>query len=164
MNSIANMKKLTPTPESAALDNAMADRRVHNATLARHVKVSDGLVSQWRTGRRPVPAHYAPKVAGFLDMQDPALISAQYAQVRAAQTGNGVAIPGVDAFPDDLALRRLENAIDELRHAVAAMITASIIHRPAEARDVAKAIRRHAAPRSLRSGLLAELLQALEKA
>lgn len=164
MNSIAYMDKPKPTHESAALDAAMNLQGIQNAALARHVRVSDGMVSQWRRGRRPVPARHAPKVAAFVEVQNPALISAEYAQVRAAQTGNAVAELAASDLPDDLAVRRLENAVDSLRYAMSAMATAMVTHRQAEARDVAKLIRKHVPPKFVRAGFLADLLQALDKA
>lgn len=164
MNSIAYMDKPKPTAESTALDAAMNKHGIQNAALARHVKVSDGLVSQWRRGRRPVPARHAPRVAAFVDVQNPGLISAEYGQVRAAQAGNAVAELATPGVPDDFSVRRLENAVDSLRNAVSAFATVMVIHRPTEARDVAKLIRRHVPPKLSRSGFLAELLQALDKA
>ena len=164
MNSIAYMDKPKPTAESAALDDAMSRHRIQNAALARHVNVSDGLVSQWRRGRRPVPARHAPKVASFVDVQNPALISAEYAQVRIAQAGNAAVEMGTPGASNDLAIRRLENAVDSLRYAISAMATTAVTHRQAEARDVAKLIRKHVPPKLLRGGFLAELLQALDRA
>lgn len=156
--------KTKPTAESSALDAAMNRHHIQNAALARHVKVSDGLVSQWRRGRRPVPARHAPKVAAFVEIQNPGLISAEYAEVRMAQAGNAVPQPDDSGLMDDLAIRRLENAVDSLRFAISAMATAAVIHRQAEARDVAKLIRKHVPPKFVRSGFLAEMLQALDKA
>lgn len=166
MNSIAYMDrpKPKPTTESRALDAAMINGGIQNAALAHHVKVSDGLVSQWRRGRRPVPAKHAPRVAGFLDLQDPGLISAEYAQVRAAQTGNAVAELAAPGVPDNLAMKRLEYAVDSLRYAMSALIAVMVTHRPAEARDAAQAIRKRVPPKFARSGFLADLLQALDKA
>lgn len=164
MNSIAYMDKPKPTAESNALDAAMRNHGIKNAALARHVKVSDGLVSQWRRGRRPVPAHHAPRVASFIDLQNPGLISAEYAQVRTAQAGNAAVDFATHGTTDDLSVRRLENAVDSLRYAVSSLITVMVIHRPTEAREAAKAIRKHVPPKFARTGFLAELLQALDKA
>lgn len=166
MNSIAymNSQKPKPTKESMALDAAMIKHGIQNAALAHHVGVSDGLVSQWRRGRRPVPAPHAPKVARFVDVQSPGMISAEYAQVHAAQTANAAPELAVHGVSDDLAIRRLENSVDSLRFAISAMTTAAVTHRQAEAQDVAKLIRKHAPPKFVRTGFLAELLQALDKA
>jgi len=166
MNSIAYMDKpkRKPTAESVALDSAMISHGVQNAALARHVKVSDGLVSQWRRGWRPVPAHHAPRVASFLDIPNPGLISAEYTQVRLAQSSNAVPEIGTASVSDDLRVRRLEGAVDSLRYAVSAIATAAVTHRQAEARDVAKLIRKHVPGKLVRTGFLAELLQALDKA
>lgn len=168
MNSIAYMPKrpATPTKESEAIATAMRDHRLSNAMVAHHMHVSDGMVSQWKTGRRPVPATHAPKLATLLGVDDAAEISAAYSNVRTAQLGN-TALAVAEQHPqysDQLTIRRLENAVDSLRYAIAAITSATVVHRPAEARDVARLIRKHVPTPIARKGLLAELLQALDKA
>lgn len=163
MNSIAYMPAPT-SREANAIAAAMVEQGLSNAAVAHHMGVSDGLVSQWKTGHRPVPAQHAPRLARMLNVADPSAISAQYAEVYSSQTGNAVALPVTIEGRDDLSVPRLENAVDDLRYALAAITSAMILHRPAEARDVAKAIRKHVAAKRVRTGFLAELLRALDEA
>jgi DNA-binding transcriptional regulator YdaS (Cro superfamily) len=130
--------------------------------------VTDGMVSQWVTGRRPVPAEKAVRLGSYVDI-DPRAISAKYnAMAEAGSMGNVVplrASQGSDEEPlrQDLVIRRLENDVDSLRYALAAMVAVMTTHRPAEASDVAKAIRRHVPGRYVQQGFVNELLQALDR-
>ena len=57
---------------------AMDQTRIRSRTLAAHVgKISDNSVAQWRSGRRPIPAEYAVKIAKLLDVP-PETISESY--------------------------------------------------------------------------------------
>jgi hypothetical protein len=153
------------TKESDAISKAMSDLDLTNAMVAHHMRVSDGLVSQWKTGRRPVPAYQAPRLATMLGLQDPSTISHAYGEVRTAQAGNtalAVAEPQADYDPG--AMRRIDEAIDSLRYALGALSTIMAEHRPTEARDAARLIRKHVPPHLARSGLLSELLRVLDKA
>lgn len=159
----------TPSKEAMALAAAMTTSRLNNVAVAKHMRVSDGLVSQWVTGRRPVPPEKAVRLAAYVGT-DPERISAKYAATLTAQThGNVVALPkddGDDLDPRrlDLIVRRLENDVDSLRYALAAIVTVMTVHRPAEAADVAKMLRKHVPAKFVQQGYVQELLQALEKA
>lgn len=57
---------------------AMDQTRIRSRTLAAHVgTISDNSVAQWRSGRRPIPAEYAVKIAKLLDVP-PESISQPY--------------------------------------------------------------------------------------
>jgi len=135
------------------------------AAVAKHMGVSDGMVSQWVSGHRPVPPDKAPRLGKLLDI-DPVKISAKYAQISEADTGNVVPLhkhrpSGDDERRPDLVIARLENDVDSLRYALAALVTVMAVHRPAEGADVAKAIRKHVPAKFVKQGYLAELLKAL---
>lgn len=167
MNSIAFMSK-GPPKEAMALAAAMKHHGASNAAVAKHMGVSDGLVSQWKVGHRPVAAEHAPRLAKFLGINDPAQISAAYGRVQQGEVGNVVPLrdyPSTsgDERRTDLVIARLENDIDSLRFALAAMVSAMTVHRPAEAADVARSIRKHVPAKFVQQGYLRELLQALDK-
>lgn len=122
-------------------------------------------VSHWRTGRRPVPVQYAPKLANMLEIDDPGRICAAWRQVVTPVLN----FYGVSAMPkltrsEPTEMERMDMRIKELRAAMTALTAGMIRHRPTEARDVADTIRKHATPRERRSGLLAEMLQAIDAA
>jgi transcriptional regulator with XRE-family HTH domain len=168
-NSIAIMKKQMPTPtkESLALKAAFERSKMSQAGLAKHLNVSAGLVWQWLNGRRPVPAANARKLGDLLQI-NPDKISADYAEI-AQQDGSGNVFSirkgdsGAEVRPD-LAQRRLENDIDAMRFALAAMTTVMVGHRPAEATAFAKRLRGSVPARFLERGFLYELLSALDGA
>lgn len=167
MNSIAFMPK-GPPKEALALAAAMKNHGASNAAVAKHMGVSDGLVSQWKIGRRPVAPEHAPRLAKFLGISDPTQISAAYGRVQEGQVGNVVPLRDYahasgDERRPDLVIARLENDIDSLRFALAAMASVMTVHRPAEAADVARAIRKHVPGKFVQQGYLRELLQALDK-
>lgn len=60
-----------------ALKDAMESSAVRTSDLARKVGVLDAYVSQWRSGRRPVPVERAPKVGELLNVP-PERISEAY--------------------------------------------------------------------------------------
>jgi DNA-binding transcriptional regulator YdaS (Cro superfamily) len=60
-----------------ALKDAMESSAVRTSDLARKVGVIDAYVSQWRSGRRPVPVERAPKVGEALNVP-PERISEAY--------------------------------------------------------------------------------------
>ncbi|UGB46967.1 helix-turn-helix domain-containing protein [Frateuria edaphi] len=172
MNSIASMAAKTPTStpskEALALAAAMARAQVNNVSVARHMSVSDGMVSQWVTGRRPVPAEKAARLGAYLDV-DPRSISAKFNAMASSEAmGNVVPLRAGQAEGDeplrhDLVIRRLENDVDSLRYALSALVSVMTVHRPAEASDVAKTIRKHVPARYVQQGFVQELLQALDK-
>lgn len=165
MNSIASMEKKPPSREAMQLAAAFNSSGMTKAALAKHMGVSDGMVSQWVSGHRPVPPDKAPKLGKLLDIA-PERISAKYAQVAEADVGNVAPLhkswpSGEDERRPDLVIARLENDVDSLRYALAAMVSVMAIHRPAEGADVAKAIRKHVPAKFVKQGYLAELLKAL---
>lgn len=154
----------TPTRESLALAAAISRSGLTKAAISVHMDVSPGMVSQWATGGRPVPAEKAQRLGDFLDVE-PAKISAKFAQ-HWDTPGNVVPLrkeAGVAPMRQDLVIARLENDIDSLRFAMAAMVAAMTVHRPAEAAAVAKTIRKSVPQKFVRQGYLHELLQALDK-
>jgi len=168
MNSIATMATKTPSKETMRLSAAFSDSGMTKAAVATHMGVSDGMVSQWVSGYRPVPADKAPKLARLLGVADPGSISAKYAQVSEADSGNVVPIrkegsSSDDDRRDDLKIARLENDVDSLRYALAALVSVMAVHRPAEGADVAKALRKHVPAKFVKQGYVAELLKALDR-
>lgn len=167
MNSIATMTKAAPpvpTRYSLALNAAIIGSGITKAAIASHMNVSPGMVSQWANGLRPVPAEKAQRLGDYLSV-DPAKISAKFAEHW--DTASNV-VPlrqraGEEPLRQDLQIARLENDIDSLRFAVAALVSAMTVHRPAEATDVAKTIRKNVPQKFVRRGYLHELLQALDK-
>jgi transcriptional regulator with XRE-family HTH domain len=66
---------------SKALTEAIKRAGVRNDYIAQQIGVTSGnQVSQWRRGRRPIPAHVAPKLAALLSVP-PEAISAAYARL-----------------------------------------------------------------------------------
>lgn len=169
MNSIAAMPKKTtppaaPSKQALAFAGALRDAAISDAKLAAKLEVSPGLIYQWKKGIRPVPQHHAEAVGRELGV-DPARISEDYASFLTAAS-NIVPMPrssGGDERRHDLIIARLENDIDSLRFAMAALVSTMTIHRPAEAADVAKTIRKKVPQKFVRQGYLHELLQALDK-
>ena len=166
MNSIATMPKSPPTPTrySLALTSAIKAAGLTKAAIASHMDVTPATVSQWATGWRPVPAEKAKRLGDYLEV-DPAKISAKFAQ-HWDTSGNVVPLrqaSSEEKLRPDLVIARLENDIDSLRYGMAAMIAAMTVHRPAEAADVAKTIRKSVPQKFVRQGYLHELLQVLDK-
>ena len=154
-----------PTPESRAIAAAIERASISRAAIAERMDVSPGMVSQWASGRRPVAADRAPKLAAILGL-DPKQISADYRDVESAQ-GNVIpmrkAEQPMDTRETSLAIARLENDMHALNLAIAALVTVMVSHRPAEAADVMAMIRRRVPAKFRDKGLLGELLAALEK-
>jgi transcriptional regulator with XRE-family HTH domain len=167
MNSIATMPKTTPVPTrySLALSAAIKDSKLTKALIAEHMDVSPGFVSQWASGLRTVPPEKASRLGDLLTIE-PSNISPKFAQ-HWASPGNVVPIRNDDSADQrrpELIIARLENDIDSLRFAVGALVAAMTTHRPIEAVDVAKSIRKSVPKKFVRQGYLHELLQALDKA
>ena len=75
-----------------AFVDAMDQTRIRSRTLAAHVgTISDNSVAQWRSGRRPIPAEYAVKIAKLLGVP-PESISESYD--RLLQSGVINSAPG----------------------------------------------------------------------
>lgn len=155
----------TPTPESKAIAAAIERSSISRAAIAERMDVSPGLVSQWASGRRPVAADRAPKLAAILGL-DPKNISAAYRHVESEQ-GNVIPIRKAEQTMDtretSLAIARLENDVHALNLALAALVTVMVSHRPAEAADVVAMILRRVPAKFRDKGLLGELLAALGK-
>jgi DNA-binding transcriptional regulator YdaS (Cro superfamily) len=60
-----------------AFVDAMDKTRIRSRTIAMHLGASDNSVAQWRSGRRPIPAEYAAKIAHLLGVA-PETISQPY--------------------------------------------------------------------------------------
>lgn len=168
MNSIALMSKtpIKPSKEAMAFAAALHDSGLSSAAVASHMDVTPGLVSQWKLGRRPVAIEHAAKLARLLGVDDPGRICAQYAALEADEHTNVVPLRNpkeVDERRPDLVTARLENDVDSLRYALAAMVSVMASHRPAEGADVAKALRKHVPAKFVGQGYIAELLKALER-
>jgi len=152
--------------EALALAAAMAANRLKNVAVAQHMGVSEGQVSQWVTGRRPVPVDKAVRLAKYVGAT-PEQISAKYAEYSdSPDMGNVVPLRATkekEGLRPDLVIARLENDVDALRYAMSALVSAMVIHRPAEAADVAKVVRKHVPAKFVSHGFVAELLRALDK-
>lgn len=158
---------MTPSREALSLSAAMTASGLNNVAVAKHMGVSDGLVSQWVTGRRPVPPDKAVKLGGYVGVA-PEAISAKYAATLSAQAEGNV-VPHISESIDDprrqdLIIRRLENDVDSLRFALGAAVSVMAIHRPTEASAFAKTLRKSVPAKFVQQGYIAELLRALEKA
>jgi DNA-binding transcriptional regulator YdaS (Cro superfamily) len=94
---------------SQAFADAMKRTGIRNTVVAAHVgKVGNNCVAQWRTGRRPIPAEHAPKVAALLGTL-PEEISESYDRLRKAGALLPDAIPGSNMPPGGhLVLAQLE--------------------------------------------------------
>lgn len=86
-----------------AFADAMNETGMRNTTVAAQLEgIGYNNVSQWRTGRRPIPADHAPAIAALLDVP-PERISKAYARrmhaesVRTASTAGVLAGGGVPA-------------------------------------------------------------------
>lgn len=79
-----------------ALDTAIDQSGMRGDHLAKQIGATPNQLSQWRNGRRPVPAHYAPPLASLLSVR-PETISNAYARVIEAEFSidgdDGEAIP-----------------------------------------------------------------------
>lgn len=168
MNSIATMpnRTRTLTAEALALKAAIKHSGLKNGPIAEHLGVSEGLISQWTTGHRPVPADKARPLAKLLGVKDPGLLSAAFNLTMAVHDEGVAYLPALKdrAMRPDLVIARLENDIDALRYTVAALVATMTVHRPAEAADAARALRRMVPARFRESGLVHELASILERA
>ncbi len=68
---------------------AMDRSGIRNTVVAAHVEIGNNSIAQWRTGRRPIPAEHALKVAGLLSIP-PEVISEAYARLLKV----GAVLPG----------------------------------------------------------------------
>lgn len=110
-----------------------------------------------------------PKKAGeperILHLAEP--VAGSYFNEMLAQAGSkATPIKGKQDVPlrYELVISRLENDIDALRYAVAALVTSMVVNRPAEALDAAETIRQAVPSKFRDQGFLHELLLVLEKA
>jgi len=162
------MPKKIVTPESTALDNAIAQSGRSARRFADAVGAETTAVSQWRKGHRPMPGKYAVAAAKYLGIDDPGTISRGYREAEASVHGN-LALKRGDASmgtttPDHAMILALRDAVDSLRYVVATVTAVTIKHRPAEARDIARAMRDHLPADLAHSDLIRELLKALDAA
>lgn len=171
MNSIASMpkppKKPTPTAQSLALTAAINKAKLTKAAIAEHAGVSPPMVSQWASGHRPVPADKARRLGELLGIA-PERISASFASVAEHEPGNVVPLrKGAESeqpLRPDLVIARLQNDVDALRYALAALVSVMTVHRPAEAEAAAKAIRRAVPAKFRDQGFVHELVAVLDRA
>lgn len=151
-------KKPEPTQQSRALAAAMTAKGLKNVDVANHVGVTAGAVSHWVTGGRPVPVEKVSLVAEFVGIK-PEVISNRY-QAIATQI-----VPLEDVrkdIPTDLAINRLENGLDAMRLAVGILAGVMVRHRPVEAADAARTIRKQLSGKYLNQGFVKELLEVLD--
>ncbi|HDS1649038.1 TPA: helix-turn-helix transcriptional regulator [Stenotrophomonas maltophilia] len=169
MNSIAFMttKAPEPTRESRILAAAVEESGQKKKDIADAAGVSPAELYQWATARRPVPAERAATLARVLGIEDPSSISIGYAEI-AASTDGALALASAPSsraseVPSDLSIARLQNDVHALSLALGALTTVMVAHRPAEAQDVASALRRNVPAKFRDRGLIQELIQVLEK-
>lgn len=151
-------KKPIPTAQSRALQAAMIARHLKNVDVANHAGVTPGAVSHWVTGARPVPIEKVSVVAEYVGVK-PEAISDRYGAL-ATQI-----VPQDDArqtMPIDLTINRLENGMDAMRLAVGILAGVMARHRPIEASDAARTIRKQLSGRYLNQGFVKELLEVLD--
>jgi DNA-binding transcriptional regulator YdaS (Cro superfamily) len=93
---------------TAAFAQAMEATGTRNTAVVAHLanRVSPTDVSNWRVGRRPIPAEHAPAVAALLNI-DPTSISAAYERMVVA--GLSTASQGAKAITGHVSLDRLED-------------------------------------------------------
>ncbi len=149
----------THSKESLALSAAIANSGMTKAAIALQIGVTAANVSQWATGRRPVPVAHAEQLATLLDVK-PESVCAAYAKLVA----NGSAISVRADVRPDLEISRLQNDVHALNIALGALVVTMVKHRPAEARDVAQDLRRTVPKKFQDSGLLRVLLSTLDRA
>jgi DNA-binding transcriptional regulator YdaS (Cro superfamily) len=91
---------------TAAFAQAMEATGTRNTAVVAHLanRVSPTDVSNWRVGRRPIPAEHAPAVAALLNI-DPTSISAAYERMVVA--GLSTASQGAKAITGHVSLDRL---------------------------------------------------------
>lgn len=78
---------------------AMDHTRIRSRTIAIEVGTIDNNIAQWRSGRRPIPAEHAVKVAKLLDVP-PETISPHYDQLlQSGVITSGVKAPDAWANP-----------------------------------------------------------------
>lgn len=168
--SIANMPKRPAqprTPEARILRAAVEASGLTHAAIAEHLGGFDpSVISQWCIGHRPVPANKAVKLASLVGA-NPAEISAAYREVQQSVGGNVVPVPAQTGARDErdmgLVIARLENDVHALSLALGALAAVMVRHRPAEAADVAQAMRKRIPVKYRDGGLIRELLVMLDK-
>lgn len=165
-NSIAAMSKAPSTPEAAALSDGIRSASITKAAIADHMDVSPGMVSQWCSGHRPVPADKATRLAKLLGL-DPRQISAAFRGVSDSSEGNVVPLrrdQPLDPRSQELVIARLENDVHALNIAVGTLAAVMVSHRPAEALDAVAALRRRVPAKFQDRGFVHELIALLDKA
>jgi DNA-binding transcriptional regulator YdaS (Cro superfamily) len=80
---------------SQAFADAMNRTGLRNTVVAAHVgKVGNNSIAQWRTGRRPIPAEHAPKVASLLGVPPESISEAYERLLRSGAVLSGVTSAG----------------------------------------------------------------------
>lgn len=121
--------------------------------------VTQGQISHWSNGRLRVPADRAADLARVLDIADPGELSIAFRKLQAQGVREPMATYGTP--PDVLAELRRE--LDAMKAMVVSMLTTAATHRPIEASDVARRIRRHVHPALIREPVVAETLKTIDR-
>lgn len=160
------MNKPRPA-EAAKLDTLLRASRRSARAFSDAIGADVTSVSQWRGGYRPMPAQYAAAAAKYFGIDDPGILSRGYREAAMAVRGNLALQRGesdMGITPDHAMILALRDAVDALRYVLAAMTAVTVTHRPAEARDVARAIRAHLPPELAEREMIQELLKVLDAA
>ncbi len=137
-----------------ASDPNLTEEIVGNA-----VGVTQGQISHWSGARLPVPAKRAAALAKALGFDDPGILSPAFRKLQSQAVRE---TPGhYDAAAQALADLRRE--VDALRAMVVTVMTIAAIHRPIEAADVAKRLRKHLHPALVKETTVAETLKTIEQ-
>lgn len=148
------------------LRKAMAEANINQKQLADSVGVRPPSVNGWLSEKakflRGENLLRAAKVLGVSQLW---LAEGKGPMRMDDPTGNVVALRKTpDTVSEGLAISRLENDVHVLNLALGALAAAMADHRPTEARDVAKALRRNVPAKFRDQGMLAELIAVLDKA
>ena len=120
--------------------------------------VTQGQISHWSGGRLRVPAERASALAKALNIDDPGKLSIAFRKLQAQAVKE---TPPSYAADDELdALRR---ELDAVRALIVTMLTVGATHRPIEAADVARRIRKHVHPAIVREAVVSETLKTIDR-
>lgn len=120
--------------------------------VAAMVGVSQGQIWQWANRRLPIPAQKAQSVADAVEEIDPGRLSVEYRDLTKSES---IRTPA-------LTINQLENDVDALRHALAALAGVFVSHQPQAAAEVAAAVRAKVPARFHSGGWLADFLDAMD--
>lgn len=151
------------------LRKAMSEANMNQKALANAVGVKPPSVNGWLSAKakflRGENLLKAAKALGVSDLWLAEGKGPMRLDVPQDTTSNVVPIRNELNFPaPDLQIARLENDIHALNLAIGSLVSVMVNHRPAEAGDVAGALRRQVPEKFRDQGLLSELLAVLDKA